>query len=197
MDLKKQTVETYNKSVSALAKKFANFGPRVPDIEKGFSYISKENPNVLEIGCGYGREAKEILKHTNRYLGMDISEEMIKMAREQVLEGNFIVADIEDYIFPKDLDIIFSFASLLHSDKEHLKLILERAYESLNENGIFYISLKHDTYHSETQKDEFGTRTYYFYTPEDIKELNSKYKVVYEDTHEHKGQDWFLIVLKK
>ncbi len=197
MDLKKQTIETYNRSVGALAKKFANFGPRIYDIEKGFSYISKENPSVLEIGCGYGREAKEILKRTNKYLGMDISEEMIKMAREQVPEGKFIVADIEDYIFPKNLDIIFSFASLLHSDKEHLKLILERAHEALNENGILYISLKYDEYHSEAQKDEFGTRTYYFYTPEDIKELNNKYIPIYENKYEHGGQNWFSIVLKK
>ena len=164
MDLKKQTVETYNRSVPGLAQKFANFGPRISDIEKGFSYISKGNPNVLEIGCGYGREAKEILKHTDRYLGMDISEEMIKMAKTELPNCNFEIADIDDYVFPKDLDIIFSFASLLHSDKEHLKLILERAYGSLNQNGIFYISLKHDKYHSETKEDEFGIRTYFYYT---------------------------------
>ncbi len=82
MDLKKQTIETYNKSVPALAKKFANFGPCIEDINRGFSCISKSNPNVLEIGCGYGREAKEILRLTDRYLGVDISETMIEMAKE-------------------------------------------------------------------------------------------------------------------
>src|SRR3989338_2033199 len=105
MDLKKQTVETYNKSVAGLAKKFSNFGPRVDDIKRGFSYVSRNNPNVLEIGCGYGREAKEILWHTNKYLGMDISEEMIKMAKEQVPEGSFVVADVENYNFPHNLYI--------------------------------------------------------------------------------------------
>ena len=198
MDLKKQTIETYNKSTSALAKKFANFGPRIEDINRGFSYISKNNPSVLEVGCGYGREAKEILKLTNRYLGIDISEEMVKMAKREVPNGNFVVADIDDYIFPKDIDIIFSFASLLHSDKEHLKLILERAYEALNEGGIFYISLKYDKYHSEIQNDEFGARIYYYYAPEDIKELGPKYTTVWENKHEHGGgQNWFTIILKK
>ena len=178
IDIKKQTVETYNKNASALAKKFANLGPRIEDIHRGFSYISKDNPNVLEIGCGYGREAKEILKLTNRYLGIDISDEMIKMAKREVPNGNFVVADIENYIFPSNLDIIFSFASLLHPDKETLKLILEQAYEALSEGGIFYISLKLDKYHSETQDDEFGIRTYYYYTPEDIKELDTRYSTI-------------------
>ena len=197
MDLKQQTIETYNRSVGALAKKFANFGPRIDDIKRGFSYIKKDNPSVLEIGCGYGREAKEILKLTNRYVGMDISEEMIKMAKKEVPEGDFIITDIEDYDFPKDLDIIFSFASLLHSDREHLREILERAYRSLNQGGIFYISLKYDKYHHEIKKDEFGTREYYYYTPEDIKNLNSNFIPVWENKHEHGGQNWFTSILKK
>lgn len=197
MDLKKQTIETYNESVGALAKKFANFGPRVKDVKRGFSYVQKGNPSVLEIGCGYGREAGEILKLTDQYLGIDISGEMIKMARGKVPNGNFTVADIEDYIFPKHLDIIFSFASLLHSDKEHLQSILNRAYEALNQGGIFYISSKYDKYHSEVQNDEFGTRVYYYYTPDDIKKLDTRYTVVWEDKHEHGGQNWFTIILKK
>lgn len=197
MDFKKQTIETYNKSVSALARKFANFGSRMQDINRGFSYIKKGNPNVLEIGCGYGREAREILKITNQYLGIDISEEMIKMAKKEVSNGHFVVADVDDYIFCKGLDIIFSFASLLHSSKEHLKIILERTYEALNEGGIFYISLKYDRYHNEVQNDEFGTRVYYYYTPEDIKHLDTRYTAVWEDKHEHGGQNWFTIILKK
>lgn len=197
MNLKRQTIETYDKSASALAKKFADFGPRMDDIKRGVSFVPKNNPSILEIGCGYGREAKEILKLTNRYLGMDVSNEMIKMAERELPEGNFIVADIEDYVFPKDLDIIFSFASLLHSDKEHLRAILRRAYEALNKDGIFYISLKYDTYHRETKEDEFGTRTYYFYTPEDIKKLYDGYTVIWENIHTQRGQRWFTIVLKK
>ncbi|HAU07769.1 MAG: Methyltransferase type 11 [Candidatus Yanofskybacteria bacterium GW2011_GWF1_44_227] len=194
---KDKTIETYNTSIQALVKKFANFGPRIEDIKRGFSYISKENPNVLEIGCGYGREAKEILKLTSHYLGMDISEEMIRKAKNDVPDGNFVVSDIENYVFPDGLDIIFSFASLLHSDIENLRLIAERAYEALAKNGIFYISLKRGVYHREIQEDEFGTRVYYYYAPEDIEALDPRFTTVWKDEHEHGGQDWFTIILKR
>ncbi len=198
MNKKLQTIESYNKNAKGLAEKFNNIGARIDDIEKGFSYIKKSNPKVVEIGCGNGRDAKEIIKHTSDYLGIDISEEMIKIAKEYAPDGKFEIADVEDYIFPKNTDIIFSFASLLHSNKDNVKKILERSHESLNERGIFFISLKYGDYQEKTKKDEFGIRIYYFYTPEIIKELvENKYKVVYSDIQELREQKWFTIVLKK
>ena len=198
MDKKTETVNTYNATASVMARKFNHLGARAADINEGFSFIDKEKPFVLEIGCGNGRDAKEILKHTNKYLGIDISEEMIKLAREYVPKGKFEVRDVEQYEFPKNTDLIFSFASLLHSNKNSVKKVLEKAYHSLNDKGVFYISLKHDNYHEGSKTDEFGTRTYYFYTPEDIKDLaGEQYSVLFEDIQELRGQKWFAIGLQK
>ena len=72
------------------------------------------------------------------------------------------------------------------------------ACEALNKEGIFYLSLKYGNYQELTKEDEFGTRTYYFYTPELIKELTGdKYKGIYEDIQDFKGQKWFTIILQK
>ena len=78
--------------------------------------------------------------------------------------------------------------------------ILSRAHSALSYGGIFYISLKKDEYSEEgfTRTDEFGTRTYFFYTPELIQELaGSKYETIYSSDQNLRGQDWFTIVLKK
>ncbi len=198
MDKKAQTVATYNANASKMARKFRGLGARIEDIEKGFSFVKRENSNVFEIGCGDGRDTKEIQKRTKNYLGVDISGSMIAIAREYVPKGKFEVADIENYIFPNNLDLIFSFTSLLHSNKKNIGSILEMAHQALNKNGIFYISLKYDNYHEASKTDEFGTRTYYFYTLEDIKKLAGKrYKVISENIQELRGQKWFTIVLKK
>lgn len=89
MDKKVQTIDTYNKSAQALARKFNDLGVRISDIEEVFNLLNKENSKVIEIGCGNGRDAEEIIKHTNDYLGLDISEELIKLAQEKVPQGNF------------------------------------------------------------------------------------------------------------
>lgn len=198
MDKKIQTINTYNKTAAEMAKKFRSLGARIEDIERGFSFVTKSNPSVLEIGCGDGRDAKEILKHTSNYLGMDVSEEMIKIAGEYNPDGKFEVGDIENYTFPINLDLIFSFASLLHSNKESVQKVLREAHEALNEDGVFYISLKNDEYHEFSKTDEFGTRTYYAYTLDDIKELaGEKYQIIHESTQTLRGQKWLTIVLKK
>ncbi|MFZ2193043.1 MAG: class I SAM-dependent methyltransferase [Candidatus Moraniibacteriota bacterium] len=198
MNKKDQTIDTYNKSASSLADRFNKFGVRINDVKEGFSYISKKNPFVLEIGCANGRDAKEILKYTNNYLGIDISEELIKIAKQNISKGKFKVADVEDYIFPKNIDMIFSFASLIHSNRNNLQKILNEAHESLNVGGIFYISMKYGEYQESTKEDEFGIRTYYFYTSEDIRKIiGSSYEIIRENVYDLRGQDLISIILRK
>ncbi len=196
-DKKQQTIDAYNRSASELADKFNSLGARSADIKTGLSYV-KNNPKVLEIGCANGRDAKEILKYTSDYLGLDISEELINIAKQNVPEGRFKVSDIENYAFPENIDAIFAFASLLHSNIENLQNILNKAHSSLNKGGIFFISLKHGAYQEVIKNDEFGTRTYYFYTPEDIRRLvEGKYNIVKEGINSIRGQDWLDMILQK
>ena len=198
MNSKQETIETYNRTASQMADKFRGIGARVEDINRAFTLTTRQNPSVLEIGCGDGRDAKEINSHTDTYLGIDVSTSMIELAQELVSKASFEVADVETYSFPTGLDIIFSFASLLHSNKETVANVLHRAHCSLNKEGIFFISLKRDDYQSKVKEDEFGTRTFYFYQPADIKEmLGKKYKVIFEEEQSFQNQDWFTIILQK
>ncbi len=196
---KKQTIDIYNKSAPALANKFSKIGARTEDIRKTFSYIKKLNPRTVELGSGNGRDAKEIIKSTNDYLGIDLSNEMCKLARQNVPGANFKVADLETYQLPNNIDVIFAFASLLHSDKNSVKDLLERVYKSLNPNGVFFISLKYGVYHKETiDKDGYGLRTYYFYTPEEIEKLCPLgLKTVFQEIQDFKSQKWFSLILQK
>jgi SAM-dependent methyltransferase len=197
-DKKKQTKDTYNESASLFAANFENVGSRKDDIDKAFSYINKQNPFVFELGCGNGRDAKEILKLTNNYLGIDISEELVKLAQEKVPQAKFEVGDFEAYSYPDNADIIFAFASLLHADKESLRSILKKAYESLGPNGVFFISLKHGEYSEKRQEDKYGVRYFYYYTPELIKEFaRDSFKCVWEELYELKGYPWTKIILQK
>ena len=198
MNNKLQTTETYNVHAVAFAKKFTAYGARVVDIEAAFKILGpRTNPAVLEIGCANGRDAVVCLSHTKDYLGLDISEELIALARAQVPDGRFIVADAEEYAFPKNLDMVLAFASLLHCDRIHIQGILQRLERSLTAGAVVVISLKHSPYKEEVKIDEFGFRTFYYYTPKDIQELlGEKFTTVQETEYEIQKVEWFTSIFK-
>lgn len=195
---KQQTVASYNASAKKLAERYGGFGARVEDVEEAFGLVERENPSVLEIGCGNGRDAEEIVKRTKKYRGMDISEGMIDLARQRVPQGTFEVADIEAYAFPFGLDIVFSFASLIHVPKESLRGIFHRMHAALNPGGVARISLKWSDPSSETvKKNEFGTRYYHLYSEKDIEDLASRFSIKKMKKTEFADQTWLEILLQK
>lgn len=197
-DKKLQTKQSYDKNATMFAGKFDELGARKADIDKALSFIDNQNPFVFELGCGNGRDAKEILSRTNKYLGIDISSELIRLAKEKEPEGKFEEGDFDTYQFPKEVDVIFAFASLLHANKESLQDILNRACESLNTGGVFFLSLKYGEYVEKRQEDEFGVRYFYYYTPELVKELaGNKFNCVWEQVHDLRGQKWTEVILQK
>jgi SAM-dependent methyltransferase len=198
MNKKQQTVESYNNNAKGFSTKFDALSSRVSDIEEAFALVGKDNPNVLEIGCGNGRDAKEILKRTNNYLGIDISSGLILLAEQKVPDARFEVADIENFQLPSDLDIVFAFASLIHIPKESLQDVFGRVFIALDKRGVFRISFKSaDKYKEVTKEDEFGLRTYYSYTKSDIEELAKDFLVVKNETVNLREQEWLEVLVQK
>lgn len=198
-DFRKLTVETYDNSAHEFAQYFEGIGPRTHDIDAAFALAGDpENPRVLEIGCGDGRDAAEIVKRTNNYVGIDVSEGMLAIARSRVLGAEFIRADAAEYEMSENLDIIFAFASLLHLRDTEVKSVLDRGHEALRPGGIFYISLKHQgEYVEEIKDDRFGTRQFFFYNPAEIVRLaGGNYRRVHQDFQKIGATKWFTIGLQ-
>jgi predicted TPR repeat methyltransferase len=194
----KQTLKAYNDHAIELAEKFEGMGSRKKDIDLAFKLFRKQNPSVLELGCGDGRDAYEICKLTDSYLGIDQSAELIKIARDKVTNGNFEVSDMIKFNPPQNYDIVFAFASLLHMSKPNLKKVITNTSKNLNSNGIIYISLKRDTYQKRVQKDEFGIRTFYYYEPSDIEATKlDSLSIVLTDYQTIGTTNWFTVALQK
>lgn len=197
---KEQTLQTYASSASKLRDYYLKSGVRKADIKRAFDLLgSSADPKVVEIGCGGGRDATEILKHTPNYVGFDITPEFIEAARKLNPKGEFVVADLSTYDFPGAIDIVMAFASLLHSGRTELTKVFQKVHAALNPGGIFYISTKKgDEYHKFEKKDKFGTRYFYAYTKTDIEKMSKgKFSVGYYDEQCVNGSDWFTIALRK
>lgn len=191
----KETVATYDRAAQAYAEKFAGIGPRVSDIEQALVAFGRENPRVLELGCGDGRDAVEILKRTSQYHGIDISKKMINLAKEKAPEGRFAVADLDAFSFTVPIDIIFAFASLLHVNKETFEKILKDAYGTLSPGGIFKISLKEGEYRGpEVVKDDHGEN---YYEESDIRTMAEQYEILLLEKKLKGHTNWLEVMLQK
>lgn len=138
-----KNTEVYNNGAADFAAYFGSKGPQTKYIEMALELAgSPADVKVLELGCGDGRDANEILKRVDSYVGIDPSSEFIKIAQQQNPGASFIVSDALSYNYPKNLDVIYAFASLLHVDKHDLAKVFEKAGQALRPAGIFFLALK-------------------------------------------------------
>lgn len=196
---KAATIETYRTSAAALAERYDTIPPRVRDIDEVFLLLrNKAQPRVFEIGFGTGKEAYHILKRTNHYTGIDISPQMVELASSRVPGGTFILRDLEKLEYPKHVDIIFAFCSLIHTDRTKLKKVFDAMHAALVPGGLARVSFKWGPKYKEvTKRDKYGTRTYYLYSLEDIKKFPADFIILKSELSSAEGQQWLELLLQK
>jgi SAM-dependent methyltransferase len=95
---------------------------------------------VLEIGCGTGAFARALAARSKHVLGVDLSPEMIRLAREKsrhLSNLEFQVADICDWeVEPEQFDCIASIATLHHLP---FREVLLKMKDALRPGGILLI----------------------------------------------------------
>lgn len=197
------TIETYDNHAQEFADYFRSIKTgRVDDVAKAFELLgAKLNPNVVEIGCGDGRDAAIILGRTKNFTGFDPSQKLVELAKKNLPDAKFEISDALDFDYPNHIDVVFAFASLIHVSLSDMKEVFAKVHDALNVGGIFYISLKaSDTYHEFLQEGKFGRRLFYFYNPNDIRKMaQKKFEEVYfnEGFVTNGAKNWFEIAFKK
>jgi SAM-dependent methyltransferase len=195
-----RTIRFYDNHADELRDRYRQSGARDGDILLGLALADNvEHPRVLEIGCGYGREARVVLNHTPYYTGIDSSQKFIEQARQYAPSGHFICADAVEYDYPDKNDIVFAFAVLRHFDQPDITKVLRKVHDSLKPGGIFYISLNYgQKFEKRMRQDELGSRVEYLYNPALILKLaGSGYADTYEARDVVGGVDWFEIALRR
>ena len=101
--------------------------------------------NVLELGCGTGKNMRWLLSVGAEVIGLDFSQEMLTIAKESITDkrAQFKKADLNDdwEVENQYADLVTSSLTLEHI--EDLNAIFRQANKKLKENGIFFISELH------------------------------------------------------
>jgi len=135
------TIHAYNENFSNFNSKFMNYGPYSKQVAEFANYLD-DGFKILDIGCGPGNVAKQLcsLKQLN-YTGIDLSFNMVDVAKRNVPSGVFTVQDSRTAHFPTEYfnAIILSF-SIVHLEDEEAKVVLKNAIRWLQNGGYIYLS---------------------------------------------------------
>lgn len=112
------------------------------DYEKEVSFVENlfgrdTSKKILELGCGTGNYTKLLLKRGYDVTGVDLSDEMLNIARKR-MDGKFLKGDIRDFTINKKFDvclITFNVIGYITKTSEIIKTF-KNIKNHLNEGGI-------------------------------------------------------------
>ena len=103
-------------------------------------HVPSKCENALEIGCGTGAFARSLAQYSERVIALDLSAEMIRVARSRSTKFSnleFQLADALRWDFPQShFDFICSIATLHHLDQRELFVKMRKA---LRPRGVLVV----------------------------------------------------------
>lgn len=111
-------------------------------------YKNNEGKSLLDVGCGTGQHIK-YFKSAYDCTGVDLNEEMLKIARKNVKGVDFLKRDMSSLDMGKKFDVITCLFSAIGYAKtlKQLKDTLEGFYKQLNKGGVCIIDAWFDRAH--------------------------------------------------
>ena len=137
---------------------------RTRDLDKKCTIETLNNlafKNVLELGCGTGKNTEWLLNKAERIIGLDFSQEMLNKAKEKISDKRVTFKKVD---LTKDWKIENNFADLITSSLtlEHIKNldhIFSQANQKLKKNGLFFISELHPFKQYSGSKAQYETES--------------------------------------
>ena len=155
--------------------------------------------NVLDAGCGSGRDVRYFLEKGYNVEGIDASIKMSILASRYT--GKLIKClSFHEIAWKDHFDGIWACASLLHLDDKSSKIAFSKLIDSLKDDGILFASFKYGN-RSETREGRF----FRYHNEESLREIISKFDniklldfIITDDVREEKkGNKWINLIVKK
>ena len=129
------TKRFYDATANEVADEWYPNDVLMPTIREFLSFLPPK-PRILDLGCGPGHEDMRLHSAGATVLGLDFSDECIRVARKRCPQCRFEVGDF------RDLDTrfgkfhgVFAAASIIHVSPDELPEVMTRIANVLEEGG--------------------------------------------------------------
>jgi ubiquinone/menaquinone biosynthesis C-methylase UbiE len=200
----RKTIRTYDQIA-------ANYMLATSSLQPGkefttFSQMVMTGATVLDAGCGGGRDCKAFAERGLQVIGIDLSMEMLKIARNLAPECTFLQTDLRKIpLADNSVDGVWCCASLLHLKRKEVRRALLEFRRVLKEGAVCCILIKKGTGEKfiKDKRSQGKPRFYSYFQPGEIRQLCKSLDfeiIIGETTPGSSGtyrQDWLFFLLRK
>ncbi|MFC1790077.1 class I SAM-dependent methyltransferase [Patescibacteria group bacterium] len=183
------TIKNYDQVASKYTQKYFDYWQKEDKayIER-FLRLLSPGARILDVGCGPGNLAAYFTKKGFPVVGIDLSQAMLKIARQKAPGAEFKSMDIRDLQFsPNSFEAIISAYSLVYVPKKETEETLLGFKRVIKSEGYLFLSLlwgEGEKFVKEPLKP--GNKIFlHFFKRKEIKRLLEKvgFKVIFSKVH--------------
>ncbi len=156
------------------------------------SDILPPKPRIIDLGCGDGRDVAYLGRKGADVVGIDLSAEMVKLARRANPHQTFLKMDMRNTVFPDEsFHGIWASASIIHIPKAQIHTLEREVYRILEPQGVFAFSFKLGEGEGFEKCGAMKEHPRYFvyHTLEDVRHLFKKFEITDHVEYPHKVLD--------
>lgn len=164
-------------------------------------FLDKLHPGaeILDYGCGSGRDTKYFLEQGCKVTAIDGSQELCKLASEYtgIQVKHMLFRDLDE---KEAYDGIWACSSILHVPANELQDIIKKMTNALRAHGIIYTSFKYGTFEGERNGRYFTDMTEETFAKliQDMDELEIEEQWITSDVRPGRGEEkWLNLILRK
>lgn len=168
--MNEKTISYYNNNAREYSD--STFGLDMKEQHDKFIKNIPEGGLILDAGCGSGRDMLAFKKMGFEVIGIDASDELVKVAQQNTLSPVYTMS-FDQINWKSHFDGVWCMASLLHLNKAELSTALHNIAVALKPEGQFYASLKTGEGESYDNKGRF----FCYHKESDLKNLLEESKI--------------------
>ena len=196
-DFTNTTLNYYNQNANAFAA--GTVSVNFQQTQDKFLHKLQPGSNILDFGCGAGRDTKYFLEKGMNVDAVDGSEKLCEIA------SNYTGTNVRNMLFQElneheKYNGIWACSSILHLPKHELKSVFKKMTDALKSHGIIYTSFKYGTFEGERNGRYFTDFTINSFREfaKDIKQLKLEEYWITDDVRPGRGNEkWLNLILQK
>ena len=181
--------EFFNNTVNAdMSATYSLFEENLSDIDG----------EILDLGCGSGRDAKHFIDKGYKVTALDLSPVLAAKASKYIGQ-QVIIGDMKDLDYNNRFIGIWACASLLHLTENEVLETIKRCHKALKKDGVLYASFKYgeNNYEKDGRSFTCFTRDKFLNLMEG---LDFYYRATFETGDVRPGREnekWLNVIPKK